>query len=325
MTGFAIGSLQGGAEEQAALRIDGRAYRLSELARAARVDLPATTLGLFDRWQTTFPVLEELARSLRDLDVRAVEGPSAALAQPVRPRKVFCVGANYADHLAEMGDPAQRQPGRAPFFFLKPATTALCGPGDTVRIPRDCGFFDWEVEVVAVFGAGGADIPPDQAMNHVAGYTLGIDFTARDQFIDPGLLFKFNFSLGKCQDDTAPIGPWIVPSAYLDGRDLDFSLDLNGTRKQSSNTRHMLYGLDEQIAEISRRIRIEPGDILFTGSPAGVGFPRGESVSDGDQVTARATGIGEFTVTARAPYFSGADHCQGSSTMRPVALPASSS
>jgi 2-keto-4-pentenoate hydratase/2-oxohepta-3-ene-1,7-dioic acid hydratase in catechol pathway len=303
MTGFAIGSLLDGAGEQAALRIDGRAYQLSDLARAAHVDLPGTTLGLFDQWQATFPVLEDLARSLPRLDVPAVDEPSAVLAQPVRPRKVFCVGANYADHLAEMGDPAERQQGRAPFFFLKPATTALCGPGDTVHIPRGCTFFDWEVEVVVVFGAGGADIPQGQAMNHVAGYTLGIDFTARDQFIDPGLLFKFNFSLGKCQDDTAPVGPWIVPSACLDGRDVDFSLDVNGTRKQSSNTRHMLYGLDEQIAEISRRIRIEPGDILFTGSPAGVGFPRGESISDGDQVTARATGIGELTVTARASVF----------------------
>jgi 2-keto-4-pentenoate hydratase/2-oxohepta-3-ene-1,7-dioic acid hydratase in catechol pathway len=300
MTGFAIGSLLDGAAEQAALRIDGRAYRLSDLARAAHVDLPGTTLGLFAQWQATFPVLEDLARSLPGLDVPAVDEPAAVLGQPVRPRKVFCVGANYADHLAEMGNPAERQPGRAPFFFLKPATTALCGPGDTVRIPRGCTFFDWEVEVVVVFGAGGGDIPPGQAMNHVAGYTLGIDFTARDQFVDPGLLFKFNFSLGKCQDDTAPIGPWIVPSAYLDGRDVDFSLDVNGTRKQSSNTRQMLYGLDEQIAEISRRIRIEPGDILFTGSPAGVGFPRGESVKDGDQFTARATGIGELMVTARA-------------------------
>jgi 2-keto-4-pentenoate hydratase/2-oxohepta-3-ene-1,7-dioic acid hydratase in catechol pathway len=232
--------------------------------------------------------------------VPAVHEPSVVLAQPVRPRKTFCVGANYADHLAEMGDPAERQPGRAAFFFLKPATTALCGPGETVRIPRECTFFDWEVEVVAVFGTGGTDVSQRQAMSLVAGYTLGIDFTARDQFLDPGLLFKFNFSLGKCQDNTAPIGPWIVPSAYLDGNDIDFSLDVNGTRKQSSNTRHMLYGLDEQIAEISRRIRIEPGDILFTGTPAGVGFPRGENVKDGDQFTARATGIGELMVTARA-------------------------
>jgi len=300
MTGFAIGSLVDGDGEQAALRIDGRAYRLSDLARAAHVDLPGTTLGLFDQWQATFPVLEDLARSLPGLDVPAADEPSAVLAQPVRPRKAFCVGANYADHLAEMGDPAERQPGRAAFFFLKPATTALCGPGETVRIPRGCTFFDWEAEVVAVFGAGGTDVSQRQAMRLVAGYTLGIDFTARDQFADPGLLFKFNFSLGKCQDNTTPIGPWIVPSAYLDGNDIDFSLDVNGTRKQSSNTRHMLYGLDEQIAEISRRIRIEPGDILFTGTPAGVGFPRGESVKDGDQFTARATGIGELAVTARA-------------------------
>jgi len=300
VTGFAIGSLLDGAGEQAALRIDGRAYRLSDLARAAHVDLPGTTLGLFDQWQATFPVLEDLARSLPGLDVPAADEPSAVLAQPVRPRKAFCVGANYGDHLAEMGEPAERQPGRAPFFFLKPATTALCGPGETVRIPRGCTFFDWEAEVVAVFGAGGTDVSQRQAMSLVAGYTLGIDFTARDQFADPGLLFKFNFSLGKCQDNTTPIGPWIVPSAYLDGNDVDFSLDVNGTRKQSSNTRHMLYGLDEQIAEISRRIRIEPGDILFTGTPAGVGFPRGESVKDGDQFTARATGIGELVVTARA-------------------------
>ena len=273
---------------------------MSDASAAGGHALPGTVLELLEEWERFEPVLAAIAAKLEaDAPNDALEESSIRLAQPVKPRKVYCVGANYSDHLAEMGDPSERQPGRPPFFYMKPASTALCGPGDTVRIPGGCLNFDWEGEVVVVFGAGGFEIPVERALSLVAGYTLGIDFTARDQMVDPELVFGFNFSLGKCQDDTAPIGPWIVPARFINGDDIDFALDRNGTRKQASNTSHMLYSVSEQIAEISRRIRIEPGDILFTGTPAGVGFPRGERVEDGDLFIASSPAIGDLAVRVR--------------------------
>jgi len=295
---FAIGTIDiGGGKTAPALRVGGEVYPLDVLAAASGLALPKSALEIFDHWVDVFPKLEELARGIRDRKW-AVEGlapASVTLGKPVESRKVFCVGANYADHLREMGDPAERRAGQRPFFYLKPPT-ALSAPGNAVWIPGGCNNFDWEVEMVVVFGKGGSNIPEDRALSHIAGYTLGIDFTSRDQFIDPELIFKFHFVLGKCQDRTAPIGPWIVPAAYLDGGNIDFSLDVNGVGKQSANTGSMLFSLAEQIAEVSRRVRIEPGDLMFTGSPAGVGLPRGEKLAPGDVVTARGREIGMLQV-----------------------------
>ena len=172
--------------------------------------------------------------------------------------------------------------GVPPFFFLKPPSTVLSGPGPTVFMPRDCKNLDWEAEMVVVFGKGGKDITPERALEHVAGYTLGIDFTARDLFSAPDSFFKFNFVLGKCQDTLSPVGPAIVPAAFADGEDLHFSLSVNGVKKQSTSTRNMIYSLAEQIAGVSRGVRIEAGDLMFTGSPAGVGLPRGEKLAPGE-------------------------------------------
>jgi 2-keto-4-pentenoate hydratase/2-oxohepta-3-ene-1,7-dioic acid hydratase in catechol pathway len=295
---FALGTIIVNGREEAALRIGAAAYTVSDIAQALDIDLPATVFGMLDAWSDVRPRLEGAAQRIAGggtgVAGRTLE--DVELAQPVRPRKVYCVGANYADHMQEMGAPGERKPGQLPFFFMKPASTAICGPGDTVRIPNGCENFDWEAEVVVVFGKGGRNIRPEQALDHVAGYTLGIDFTARDQFEDPELLFRFNFALGKCQDNTTPVGPWIVPSGSVDGSDLPFSLSINGVRKQSSTTRKMLFTLEEQIAEVSRRIAIEPGDLLFTGTPAGVGYPRGERIRAGDTVTLEGEAIGELTV-----------------------------
>ncbi|MFM0212244.1 fumarylacetoacetate hydrolase family protein [Paraburkholderia sediminicola] len=299
---FALGTIVLGEREEAALRIGAQAYTIRDIAQALKIDLPDTVLGLLNHWSDVLPRLEGAAAAIGKGKVH-VAGRDLAdvkLAQPVRSRKVYCVGANYADHLLEMGASDAHKPGQPPFFFMKPASTAICGPGDTVRIPDGCENFDWEGEVVVVFGKGGKNISPDKALEHIAGYTLGIDFTARDQFEAPELLFRFNFALGKCQDNTAPVGPWIAPSSSVDGTDLPFSLAVNGVQKQSSSTRMMLYTLQEQIAEISRRIAIEPGDLLFTGTPAGVGRPRGERIHHGDTVAVTGDVIGRLVVRVLA-------------------------
>jgi 2-keto-4-pentenoate hydratase/2-oxohepta-3-ene-1,7-dioic acid hydratase in catechol pathway len=168
-----------------------------------------------------------------------------------------------------------------------------------VRIPEGCRNFDWEVEFVVVFGRGGKNIREKHAMKHVAGYSVGIDFTARDLFFRDERFFKFDFVLGKCQDTMSPVGPAMVPREFLDGNSTRFSLSVNGSEKQAGNTADMIYSIAEQIAGVSRAVTIEPGDMMFTGSPAGVGLPRGEKLKPGDVVRIEADAIGAMEVGIR--------------------------
>ena len=254
-------------------------------------------MDLFQDWDKSFSLLEQFVRKKKRR--RALK---PKLLTPLRyPKKLFCVGANYADHLREMnaGHLATKVPGAPPFFFMKPPSTTLVGPGGTVRIPKGCENFDWEVEFVVVFGKGGRDIAQTSALRHIAGYSVGIDFTARDLFFRQERFFQFDFMLGKAQDTMSPVGPTIVPRQFLDGTRANFALSVNGLKKQTGNTADMIYSLPEQIAGVSRAVTIEPGDMMFTGSPAGVGLPRGEKLKPGDTVRIEADLIGSMEVVIR--------------------------
>jgi len=293
---FAVATLgRARGRSEAALRVDGRFWPLS------LAGLPDDAMRLFDNWPRSLRALERYAAAIRAGKIdpsRSVAASRARLLAPLRfPRKLFCVGANYADHLAEMNASIAKVPGRPPFFFMKPASTCIVGPGESVRIPRGCQYFDWEVEFVVVFGRGGRDIAEADAMSHVAGYSIGIDFTARDLFDQPTSFFRFNFTLGKGQDTMSPLGPVLVPAPFIDITQTWFGLSVNGVRKQWGSTGDMIYSVAEQIAGVSQSVTIEPGDVMYTGSPAGVGLPRGERLTAGDVVTIFAEGIGEMSVT----------------------------
>ena len=275
----------------AALRVDGEYWPLPALG------LPGDAMDLFADWKGSFARMRNARRR-----GRPVPAAKARLLTPLRyPRKLFCVGANYRDHLEEMNAAhlATKAPGKAPFFFMKPPSTTLIGPGQTVRIPPGCRNFDWEVEFVVIFGKGGRDIAQKSALQHVAGYSVGVDFTARDLFYDESRFFRFDFVLGKCQDTMSPVGPAVVPRQFLDGENARFRLAVNGVSKQSGCTADMIYSLPEQIAGISRAVTIEPGDMMFTGSPAGVGLPRGEKLARGDRVRIEADLVGAMEVAIR--------------------------
>lgn len=305
---FALATIARGRSAAAAIRIDDRFWPIGLAARAAGINgLDGPLVALFDDWPRAWPRLQRLARAIGQNKVPrrlAVELRQAIVQTPLQfPRKAYCVGANYADHLEEMNAAhlINKVAGVPPFFFMRPPSSNIVGPGKTVHIPPGCNNFDWEAEMVVVFGKGGRNIAPRNALDHIAGYTLGIDFTARDLFVAPDSFFKFNFTLGKCQDTTGPVGPAIVPKAFIDGEDLVFSLAVNGVRKQHGSTAKMIYTLAEQIAGVSRAIAIEPGDVMFTGSPAGVGMPRGERLKPGDRVTVSNDAIGAMEVVIQKP------------------------
>lgn len=309
---FALASIQVNGKVIAALRTNGRFWPLTTLASKLGIaGLPDSLIEIFKHWTQTRVLITQIADTIKK-DVLSIElswaQDEVQLAIPLEyPRKVFCTGANYADHLAEMGVSMEKIESQGPFFYMKPASTALAGPGRTVHIPPGCSDFDWEIEVVMVFGRGGRNIPIESALDHIAGYTLGIDFSARDLFDAPHLPFKYDFTLGKCQDRTAPIGPVIVPKEFVDLENIGFSLSVNGVKKQASSTSQMIYSLAEQIAGISKAVQIEAGDILFTGSPAGVGASRGESLSIGDSVVVESVLTGPMEIIIQAPLTETAD------------------
>ncbi len=254
--------------------------------------------ALVEDWSGTH--LENLQQQLDALDVGTLPALPAN-AQPACPvggvRKILAIGLNYAGHLAEMK--AERR--EDPMLFSK-AITALAGPEDPIIIPRDAEAVDWEVELVVVIGRGGVRIPREQALAHVAGYCVGIDVSERHWQKKRG----GQFIKGKSADSFGPVGPWLVPAGQVDlHQGLDLQLSVNGQVKQRSNTRLMLHDVPALIAHVSTFMRLETGDLLFTGTPDGVGMGRTppEYLQPGDQVTARIAGLGEqhHAVVAETP------------------------
>jgi len=176
----------------------------------------------------------------------------------------------------------EKDEAKSPFFFLKPPT-ALVGPGRTLRIDPAITMLDWEVELAAVIGRGGRDIARAHALDHVAAYTVAVDVTARDRLFQPDSIFKFDFLAGKGQDGFCPTAFGVVPAALLgDPQAAHLRLAVNGVTKQDASTSDMIYSVAELIAWASRLMTLEPGDVILTGSPEGVGFPRREFLKPGD-------------------------------------------
>jgi 2-keto-4-pentenoate hydratase/2-oxohepta-3-ene-1,7-dioic acid hydratase in catechol pathway len=269
------------------------------LAAARAADIAGLDLdikGAFVNWSVAFAQLREYAAACSSGRVpqsAAIAASDADLALPIQfPNKLIAVGANYEDHLREMN--ADIPKGERPVMFIKPPTTAMTGPGK-VHIPDGCSQFDWEVELAVIIGARMRKVSRSDAMAGVAGYSVSVDYTARDYFFPKDYFFKADFLLGKGQDGTNPLGPVITPAAFIrDPHDLRISLSVNGVMKQNASTAGMIYRIDEQIAAISQFVTLEPGDVILTGSPAGVGLPRGEFLHRGDKVVASAEGVGDL-------------------------------
>ena len=212
----------------------------------------------------------------------------AALLAPVPdPAKIVCLGLNYRDHAAE----SQMEVPSEPILFSKYAT-ALIGQGAPIILPPSSTEVDYEAELVVVIGQGGADIPLEEAMEHVGGYAIGHDVSARDwQLGKPGK----QWMAGKTFDTFAPLGPCVVTADEVpDPQDLGIRLRLNGKTMQDSNTKQLVFPVDEIVSYLSRIFTLEPGDLIFTGTPPGVGMARKPPVwlQPGDIVEVEIDGLG---------------------------------
>jgi 2-keto-4-pentenoate hydratase/2-oxohepta-3-ene-1,7-dioic acid hydratase in catechol pathway len=252
---------------------------------ATNPSLSANMRGLLNGGPAALGKAFEAARSA---DAVRIDAASVKLSPPIPdPPKIICLGLNYRDHAIESGATIPKEP----ILFSKYAT-ALIGDGDAIVLPPVSREVDYEAELVIVVGRRGRNIRPHEAMNFVAGYTIGHDVSARDwQLKKEGK----QWMVGKTFDTFAPTGPVIVTTDELtDPHHLPIRLRLNGQTMQDSNTSQMIFDVSSILAYLSQVFTLEPGDLIFTGTPPGVGFARKPPVflKAGDVVEVEIEGIG---------------------------------
>lgn len=274
---------------------DGQWYALSDLLDAA----PATLqdfIGLGDA------AVAKIETALSDAAPAPIDQAAAMLLAPIpRPAKnVFCVGRNYIDHVNEVAGGAQADLPKYPQFFTKPPT-AVVGPGATVRLDEKVTRrLDYEVELAVVIGKAGRDIAEEAVEDHIFGYTICNDVTARELQAKHGQWFK-----GKALDDSCPLGPLIVHKSEISldrAQALNIAISINGEPRQDASTADMIFDIRAMIVSLSAGMTLEPGDIIATGTPSGVGYamdPR-QYLKPGDVMQCRIEGIGtlENTIVA---------------------------
>jgi fumarylpyruvate hydrolase len=206
-------------------------------------------------------------------------------------RRIYCVGRNYVDHIREMKEADERDP---PFFFQKPRD-AVVPDGSRVPYPPFTVDFQFEVELVIAIGRGGRDIPVAQACNHIFGYAVGIDLTRRDRQRD-ARDSRLPWEIGKSFDASAPCG--LIAPVHGVGTCARgaITLSVNGTERQRGGIEHMIWSVPEVIAQLSRQVMLGSGDLIFTGTPAGVG-----AVNPGDLIVARIDGLPSLTIAITSP------------------------
>lgn len=255
-------------------------------------------------WDEALPLLDALAANP---DASRVPLEGLTLLAPVpAPLAVYCIGANYQQHLDNMmraqGRPPQpnsRDRGMPPFFFLK---SGHCIVPTETDVPQSGEKLDWEAELVAVVGCTVRDVSVKNALDCIAGYTLANDLSARDRAVrkngDPASPFFFDFVAQKSFDASCPLGPALIPGKFVaDPQALPIKLWVNDRLRIDSSTSEMIYTIAEQIAHLSTFATLHPGDLILTGTPAGVGAETDEHLHRGDVVRVQIDGIGTLRNT----------------------------
>ncbi len=201
-------------------------------------------------------------------------------------RRIYCVGRNYAEHAREMGFDPDREP---PFFFMKPAD-AIEPDGAAIPYPSRTENFHYEIELVAAIGKGGRDIPVEQALDHVYGYAVGIDLTRRDVQIEARKMGR-PWDMGKGFDRSAPCAPLVRANQVDPGKGAIW-LKVNGETKQASDLSKLIWSVPEVVSYLSTYMELVPGDLIYTGTPEGVG-----PIVAGDEVTGGIDGINTIRIT----------------------------
>ena len=275
-------------------KVCGLANSMPAVARVANAGLVS---GLHD-WhneQEQFARFVEVAVDLLNSGkLHEIPDGLGAIVAPIRPPRIFAAASNYVEHAKEMGTVLAQKAESNPYMFIK-ASTAVVGPGENVVIPAQTEKADWEVELAAVIGCRTRRISIEDALSAVAGYTIVNDVSARDLTRRSDFPFKFDWFQGKSFDTFAPLGPWIVPASEVpDPQQLHLGLDVNDERMQDGSSAEMIFSVSEQISYLSHMLTLEPGDVIATGTPTGVGASRGVFLKPGDVMRATIERIGEL-------------------------------
>ena len=213
------------------------------------------------------------------------------------PGKLLCLAGNYASHIEEGGGKFAGKAKMIPRFFSKPCTSVI-GTGDAIRVPASTGFADWELELAVVIGKTGRNLTAAQAVDHIGGYTIFNDISARELTFRKDLPLQegdwfFDWLVGKWLDTFGPMGPWLTTADEVAQPDnLRMQLWYNGQLQQDANTGQMIFSPAEAIAFISQFVTLQPGDIISTGTPAGVGHTKKLRLNPGDQIRGEIEALG---------------------------------
>jgi 2-keto-4-pentenoate hydratase/2-oxohepta-3-ene-1,7-dioic acid hydratase in catechol pathway len=299
MASFSIATLSTPSGPKAAIGLNKQYYLLSDVQPLLR---GVTVLRLLQEWDTAFPMLQTLADAIAGgttTHVHAIGQQGASLLSPVMyPNKLLAVAANYSDHAKEMGLGSTKS-ALMP-FFLRPPTTTIVGPGQTVSIPKSTKQFDWECELTVVVGRQLRYATREDAAKAIAGYTIGLDLSCRD-LIPAHNGLQVDLVRGKAQDTMAPCGPHLVPAQFVpDTNNLHIQLSVNDEKMMDASTDQMISKVDEILSVISENITLEPGDMVMTGSPGGSAGVHGNRwLKPNDRIHAEIEGVGALDVRMR--------------------------
>ena len=301
MTDYRLITFQDASGPRAGLAVGDRFLPAAE---ATGVAADADMHAILDDWPAASARLERAAAAVATGGRPLGE---ARLLPPVHfPVTIYCAGANYSDHAARMAqklgvapEPDPHEHGLKPWHFIKPSRTAV---GDGASVSVSSRALDWEAELAVVIGTQARHVSVESALGHVAGYMNAIDFSARDLSRRPHISdtspFKYDWVGQKCFDGSCPLGPTLVPAAQVpDPQALSIKLWVNDQLRQDSSTGKMIFSIAEQIAHLSSRLTLHPGDVILTGTPMGVGAETGEHLDDGDVVRVEIAGLGRLTAT----------------------------
>lgn len=300
-TGFKLATYQSSKGPRAGLVVGDKIIDIADTTGNA---WDADVLALLQNWDVNLKRLDA-AVEMGQASARPLS--SVTLLAPIpSPKAIYCAGANYHDHSLEMaraqGKPDPVDPhtlGLRSWHFLK-VSHCVTGPNTTVKLPSPK--IDWEVELTFVIGCTAKNVAEKDALDYVMGYTIANDLSARDIGVRTGYPvdspFRTDWLGHKVFDGSCPLGPWITLARDIaNPHRLRLGLDVNGVKKQDSNTSELIFNINEQVADLSRLITLHPGDVILTGTPAGCGARRGEFLKPGDKTRAWIDDLGEIVNT----------------------------